>query len=96
MYMIHNDSNGWCMHFILTRFKKKNNISFEQYNASYFSKDIVKNIDIDYNYLSLLTICFTIDHYLSRVIDVEYMIENEKIIYEHNSYNLTKINGAIF
>lgn len=96
MYMIHNDSNGWCMHFILTRFKKKNNISFEQYNASYFSKDIVKNIDIDYNYLSLLTICFTIDHCLSRVIDVEYMIENEKIIYEHNSYNLTKINGAIF
>lgn len=96
-YIIEKDDHSWCFHFILTRFKRKENVEeFDYYNTVALGKNISSLIELDYDILAILVLGFSISYFSKSIIDIEEIVQKEVFAYQTNQYGLTKINGAIF
>lgn len=96
-YIIEKDNHSWCFHFILTRFKRKENVEeFVYYNTVALGEGICSLIELDYDIFAILVLGFTISYFSKNIIDIEEIVQEEVFAYQTNQYGLTKINGAVF
>ncbi|MXP76526.1 hypothetical protein GN277_14335 [Lachnospiraceae bacterium WCA-9-b2] len=63
-YIIEKDNHSWCFHFILTRFKRKENVEeFVYYNTVALGEGICSLIELDYDIFAILVLGFTISYF---------------------------------
>lgn len=96
-FMIVNDTHSWCFYFVLTRFKRKEGVSEDEYYCAVGSaKDVTSLIEIDYDKIAMLVLGFSMDYFSKNTIDIKNIVVGEQFSYKTNQYGLSKINGAIF
>lgn len=97
-YMIDNDEYNCVYYAAATRFSPKAGLSDLDLLANVpRTKTITPYVDhVDLDIYSLIVISFIYDNFRPSTLDIAQVVKEEIFGYPTNSYNLTKVNGAIF
>lgn len=97
-YMLDRDRTQGITYLIFTLLNKNMIINIQKLANNIAARcnlvDLL--VDVDKNDIAFMLLIYILDNILSENKDFDWILKNEKFIYERNSYNLTKINGCCF
>lgn len=83
-FMLENDVNNWVHYYDYTFIRPYNLIKNQE------------KINCDGTLFMLVLSGFIFDYFKKTSIDIQEIVDNEKLIYETNQYGLSKVNGVEF